>query len=618
MTIAPESPTTAVPRLCAGIELVGKFEGSGFKEPPFIARRSDGQMIQMPPMLYALAEVVDGVADETELARRFTERIERQVEPDMVHQLLEEQLRPLGVVAPADGSEPELSKSDPLLGLRLRTKVVPASSVRGITTLFKPLFLPPVVVAVVVAFVAAIVWLFAIHGIGQGLRSVIYDPALLFMLIGGVVLATTFHEIGHATGVRYGGAEPGVMGVGIYVVWPAFYTDITDAYRLGKAGRLRADLGGMYFNAIFGLAMTGLYLVTGFEPLLLLLLLQSFAIVQQSLPLLQLDGFYIISDLTGVPDILNRIKPILASLRPGREPDKRVEELKPWVRRIVTSYVLVIVPLIALLFVVMIAHAPRAFATAYDSFLLHANRVGDEFSGGKALAGVKDVLEMLLLVLPLVGMVYSTSRVGRRFGTGAWAWSAGSPPRRAAVVAGTAALLGGVAFVWWPNGDYRPIQRGEKGTLVSAVRDLRHLPSGRPSLTVQRQQDLGGAPFRHPNPDAPDVDRTAGAAGGGDEITEKVGRRGSPKGTATPAGEETGRPSPSPTATRTPAQTATPAPTTAAQPGSTPVAGTTPQPTATPQRTATPAATATPRATATATPTVTATPTAAATAAPTP
>src|SRR5205085_149310 len=139
-----------------------------------------------------------------------------------------------------------------------------------ITTLFKPLFLPPVVVLVVVAFVALDVWLFGVHGISQSLRRVIYDPSLMFMLFGGVVLATAFHEIGHATGTRYGGAKPGVMGVGIYIVWPAFYTDITDAYRLGKAGRLRADMGGMYFNMIFGLAIAGLYALTGFEPLLLL------------------------------------------------------------------------------------------------------------------------------------------------------------------------------------------------------------------------------------------------------------------------------------------------------------------------------------------------------------
>ena len=34
------------------------------------------------------------------------------------------------------------------------------------------------------------------------------------------------------------------MGAGLYLVWPAFYTDVTDSYRLGRAGRLRTDLGG--------------------------------------------------------------------------------------------------------------------------------------------------------------------------------------------------------------------------------------------------------------------------------------------------------------------------------------------------------------------------------------
>ena len=36
----------APPRLAAGIELIGVYEGSGFKEPPYIARREDGQIIQ--------------------------------------------------------------------------------------------------------------------------------------------------------------------------------------------------------------------------------------------------------------------------------------------------------------------------------------------------------------------------------------------------------------------------------------------------------------------------------------------------------------------------------------------------------------------------------------------
>ena len=483
------------PRLAEGIELIGRYEDSGFKEAPYIARRSDGQMVQMAPMLYALAEVVDGEAREDELARRFSERIERQVEPDMVHALLDEQLRPLGVVAEADGSSPTIEKLDPLLALKFRTRVLPDGFVRGLTTIFKPLFWPPIVVLVVLAFVGLDAWLFGIHGISQSLRKVIYDPSLMFMLFGGVVLATAFHEVGHATGTRYGGAKPGVMGVGIYIVWPAFYTDITDAYRLGKAGRLRADMGGMYFNCCFALLVAGLYAMTGFEALLLLVVIQTFAIVQQSLPLLRLDGFYIISDLTGVPDMLTRIKPVLRRLIPGREPDPRVTELKPWVRRVVTGYVCIVVPVIALLFVVMLIHAPRAFATGYDSLALHYSRVGPDVAHGRTGKAALNVFQMLILILPLLGMVYSTARVGKRAGAGAWSWSAAHPARRGGLALGTAAAVGLVAFLWWPHGAYRPIQPGERGTLVSAVRSLPKVPAGNAALSAQRARQLHGAPF---------------------------------------------------------------------------------------------------------------------------
>ena len=53
--------------------------------------------------------------------------------------------------------------------------------------------------------------------------------------------------------------------------------------------------------------------------MLLLVLIQHFEIVHQLLPVIRLDGYYIVSDLTGVPDLFARIGPILRSLLPGRE-----------------------------------------------------------------------------------------------------------------------------------------------------------------------------------------------------------------------------------------------------------------------------------------------------------
>src|SRR5205823_1988721 len=126
----------------------------------------------------------------------------------------------------------------------------------------------------------------------------------------------------------------------------AVNADVTDAYRLGKAGRLRTDLGGVYFNTIFILATAGAYALTGFEPLLLMIPLQHLEIIHQFLPFIRLDGYYIVSDLTGVPDMFARIKPTLRSLVPWLPTDESVTELRPWVRVAVTVYVLTVVPLL--------------------------------------------------------------------------------------------------------------------------------------------------------------------------------------------------------------------------------------------------------------------------------
>ncbi len=263
MTAIHEPPTSALParapRLAEGIEMIGEYEGSGFKETPFLARRADGQTLQLTALLYSVAAHADGRRDEAAIATAVSEEVGRKVSPDNVRFLVEKKLRPLGVLAAADGSSPELTRPDPLLALKFRTAVVPARLTRGLTTLFRPLFWPPVLALVIAGFLALGAWLLLEHGIAQGLRHAIYQPLLLLGMFAAVVVATAFHETGHATACRYGGAKPGVMGVGLYIVWPAFYTDVTDAYRLGRGGRLRTDLGGIYFNAIFALAAGGLY-----------------------------------------------------------------------------------------------------------------------------------------------------------------------------------------------------------------------------------------------------------------------------------------------------------------------------------------------------------------------
>src|ERR1041385_5076461 len=96
---------------------------------------------------------------------------------------------------------------------------------------------------------------------------------------------------------------PAGMGAGIYMVWPAFYTDVTDAYRLPRRDRLRVDFGGLYFNAVGGVATMGAWLALRAHALLLLIGLQLLLMVKQLSPVIRADGYHILADATGIPDL---------------------------------------------------------------------------------------------------------------------------------------------------------------------------------------------------------------------------------------------------------------------------------------------------------------------------
>jgi putative peptide zinc metalloprotease protein len=573
---APSPDPEGAPTLADGIELIGEYEDSGFKEAPYIARRADGQVIQMPELLFRVAEAVDGKRSYHEIGERVSEQVGRGLDADGAKLLVQEKLVPLGVVATAAG-EPaaELQRSDPLLALKMKTGVVPEGLVNAITTVFKPLFLPPVVLAVLASFVGLDVWLFAVHGVAQSLRGALYDPLFILLLLGLVVVSAAFHECGHATACAYGGARPGKMGVGIYIVWPAFYTDVTDAYRLGKGGRLRTDLGGVYFNTIFTLATFAAYFLTGWEPLLLIVPLQIMEMLHQFLPFLRLDGYYIISDLTGVPDMFARIKPTLKSLDPRAETPEEVTVLKPWVRVAVTIYVFTVVPLLLFLLGLTIINVPRILATTWDSFLLQKDKLGHE----STVASVVTVIQMLILALPIAGLAVTFWKLATTIVVGAWNRTDGRPFRRGVLVAATAAAAAGAVYTWLPNGDYKPIQPGERGTLQGGVAELASVQTGRPALTPARAKQLHGAP------------------------TKASQQQSGPKTPSAPAGPATTTPA---RTTSTPAQTASTPTTTAAAPTTSPAQTT---PAATPAATTPAATTTTPAATTTAATTTDTTPT---------
>jgi putative peptide zinc metalloprotease protein len=492
---AEPRPPFPPPQLADGVELIGEYEGSGYRQAPSLVRRGDGQVIQLPDLLYRLAAKADGQRDYQQLAGDLGQEIKRQLDPDDVRFLVEEKLRPLGILAAADGSSPTTEKADPFLAFRFRIGVVSERVSETLGTVFKPLFLPVVVLAVLAGLVAADYWLFFVHGVAQAMRQSLLHPGLFLPLFAAVVLSAALHEIGHAAACRYGGGHPGKMGCGLYLAWPAFYTDVTDAYRLSKRDRLRTDLGGVYLNVVIIVATVGLFFATHFEPLLLLVLIEHLEIVHQLLPIIRLDGYYIVADLTGVPDLFARIGPILASAVPWKRADERVLVLKRWVRWAVTAWVVVVIPLLGFELLVVLIHLPRILATAGSSAGSLWDRAGRAINGGDALGAVSDGLQLVVLSIPIIGIVLMLWRFGKQIVVWVWRRTDGRPVRRSLatlVGAGAVTLL---LLSWLPGHNYRPIQPHERGTVGEGIVAVRYLPQ-HPSQLDRRAtaHDLGLTP----------------------------------------------------------------------------------------------------------------------------
>jgi hypothetical protein len=126
---------------------------------------------------------------------------------------------------------------------------------------------------------------------------------------GLMLLVSVVHELGHAIAcLRYGGRVHSI-GLLFNMLQPGLYTDVNDAWLLPKRRqRIVVSLAGVYMHMMLFPPAVLLWFLTppgslasqlGF--LLGVVLVQSAAI--NMLPVLRLDGYFVLSDLLGIPNL---------------------------------------------------------------------------------------------------------------------------------------------------------------------------------------------------------------------------------------------------------------------------------------------------------------------------
>jgi putative peptide zinc metalloprotease protein len=433
------------------IELVGEMQESAFQDGQWLLKR-DGHFLQVSELLYRVAEQADGRHTLQEIATAVTDATEWIVTDAHVRQIIETKLIPLGVIATTtdDERQPQPLRPPSPLRLNLRTKVLGPPVVDPVTAVLQHLFAPILLVPLLAVAAMAHWWLYFGYDVQQGFAELVHTPVYILVLLPVILLGAVCHEFGHASALRYGGGRARSIGVGLYLIYPAFYTDTTDSYRLGRWARVRTDLGGIYFHLLFAIGLVVAYLSTGHAFLPLAILVINLDMARQLIPFVRLDGYWLLSDLTGIPDLFTQMGSFMrnAGTRSLTEA-RKAADLKPWAEKVFLTYMLVTIPILTFLAVFFVIRVPGLVETILHSLSLKFDAVVDANRAGEKTFMALGITEVLLLVLQLFGITYMLFRYGRQIAGMLWQGVRHPAPLvQASSVVGAVALAFFLVRVW--------------------------------------------------------------------------------------------------------------------------------------------------------------------------
>jgi putative peptide zinc metalloprotease protein len=410
--------TDEAPRLAPGVELVGEQPHGGFQERQWLAER-DGRFLQISELLYRTLEQLNGQRGLDSIATRLSEVTDWAVTANDVRQLLDKQLIPAGLAVASDradsagatgapaSAQAQRARSRPRspLAVKARFTIADTFTLEPITRALRFLYAAPVTAIALAGILAAYLWLYLRHGMTGAMREVMFQPALLIPVIITFVLSAAFHELGHATALHYSGGRARGIGGGVYLVYPVFFTDTTEAYRLGRGARVRVDLGGFYFQLLAGAGLIAVAAASGQGWMMLTAFAINVEAVRQLLfPFVRLDGYWLFADLTGIPDFFSHVRPFVRGLLPrSLRKGPTLPPLRRATRAIFIGYLTVGVPLLGFLLFQLATRTPGVTRVAWESFKIQETGLRYSLAHGDVAGALGSVAKIGLLAMPTVG-----------------------------------------------------------------------------------------------------------------------------------------------------------------------------------------------------------------------
>ncbi|MCA9937036.1 MAG: M50 family metallopeptidase [Anaerolineales bacterium] len=298
-------------------------------EQQYILVLPDGRHFRLTPNMYQFVTCIDGQRTVAEIAGILEQKWGRAIPAEQVWQMAQRHLGNYGLLVGSDAAVSLPGRAGRIFSWRV--DLFSPRRIAPLTRLGQYFFTWPV--AIPSLFVIALAYLFVYadanavwHQWAQSLGE-----SDFILVYGLTILSVLWHEMGHASACRRFGEEYGTIGFGIYLIFPVFYADVTRIWRLTRWQRVVVDLGGIYFQLWAAVIYYLVYLLSGSRVFLLAVINISLIVLLAFNPLAKFDGYWIVSDALGVPNLHRRLWEMVKRLL-GRQQGQIGMAFKPWVR----------------------------------------------------------------------------------------------------------------------------------------------------------------------------------------------------------------------------------------------------------------------------------------------
>jgi putative peptide zinc metalloprotease protein len=386
---------------------------------------SDGRHFQINEKLYHLLECLRLPTSLAGLAAAFQQRTGQTVSTDQLEQL-SAQLEEQGVIHQTGQALKERPPMDPhegsLLALHYRRDFLSTQAIAPLARILQVFFTRPVAILMVALIATVHVFAYAQTGFPPNLQMEnINWPVFYVIMLASFLL----HELGHLAACHRWRCPHGALGVGLYFFNPVFYVDVTAAWRLSRWQRVVVDIGGVYIQLAFVSLLWFGYAIWQDNTYLLAVLLTDLMLLGNFQPFMKLDGYWLLSDLTGVPNLHARTGELtrhawawlrrcigLKALAPSTATP--FTQWSPLVRVVILSYAALSVaiwPLVILALIPMLWDVITRYPVLWTTAL---SALGEALQRGDLLAGLGQLQVLFLPTLVLINLVFLLKRTVAR------------------------------------------------------------------------------------------------------------------------------------------------------------------------------------------------------------